>query len=170
MGPNYLVMEYLEGTPFRGPLPIGQALQYAMQVCDALEAAHKAGITHRDLKPSNIMVTKSGIKLLDFGLAKTRVRPFSDSDETVTQIFTATGQVMGTLQYMAPEQLQGKEADARSDIFSFGAVMHEMFTGNRAFRGASTVETMMATIHAHPTLYEALGEAFNAVNGLAINV
>src|SRR5215472_9664332 len=111
VGPNYLVMEYIEGTPLKGPLSIDQALKYAAQICDALDAAHKKGITHRDLKPANILVTKIGIKLLDFGLARIAS---AAGDETVTMA------VMGTPAYMAPEQWEGKPGDARSDICAFG--------------------------------------------------
>src|ERR1700674_2694543 len=117
VGPNYLVMEYLEGVPLKGPLPLQKVLEYASQILDALDAAHAKGIVHRDLKPANILVTKQGIKLLDFGLAK-QSGPLKDAD--VTQSITQQGQIVGTLNYMSPEQLQSKEVDARSDIFSFG--------------------------------------------------
>jgi serine/threonine protein kinase len=128
IGPNYLVMEFIEGAPLRGPLPIAEALKYAEQICDALEAANRKGIVHRDLKPGNILVTDHGIKLLDFGLA--RVQPAPD-DPTITQL-TQVGAVMGTPAYMAPEQWEGKQADARSDIYSFGCILSEMLTGKRA--------------------------------------
>src|SRR6266852_4492918 len=128
VGPNYLVMEYVEGTPLKGPLPVELALVYAAQICDALDAAHSKKITHRDLKPANILITKQGVKLLDFGLAKIE-KPIEISEETVTVGLTMKGQILGTLVYMSPEQLQGKEADSRSDIFSFGCVLHEMLTG-----------------------------------------
>src|SRR6266705_1012953 len=118
VGPNYLVMEYIEGPPLRGPLPLDQALTYAAQICDALDAAHRKGIVHRDLKPGNILVTKAGVKLLDFGLAK--ISPAAAADAAQTAPLTQDGMVMGTLQYMSPEQLEGKDADARSDIYSFG--------------------------------------------------
>ena len=123
VGPNYLVMEYVEGTPLKGPLPLDKAVEYAGQILEALDAAHRKGITHRDLKPANILVTRQGIKLLDFGLAKVRSAPLKDGDETVTQGLTLHGQIVGTLQYMSPEQLQGKETDARSDLFAFGCVL-----------------------------------------------
>lgn len=145
VGPNYLVMEYIEGTPLKGPLPVDQALKYAAQICDALDAAHKKGITHRDLKPANILVTKAGIKLLDFGLAKIE-KPVAVAQETVTMALTSQGQILGTLLYMSPEQLQGKEADARSDIFSFGCVLYEMLTGKRAFDGASPASVIAAIL------------------------
>src|SRR5580700_10871107 len=117
VGPNYLVMELVEGTPLKGPLPLEKAAEYAGQILDALDAAHRKGITHRDLKPANILITKQGIKLLDFGLAKQSVR-LNEGD--VTKALTDQGQIVGTLQYMSPEQLQGKEADVRSDLFGFG--------------------------------------------------
>src|SRR5664279_6231513 len=140
VGPNYLVMEYVEGAQLKGPLPLDQALKYAAQICDALDAAHKKGITHRDLKPANILVTKAGIKLLDFGLAKIGPRkPLEDS--TLTMALTGKNEIVGTLYYMSPEQLQaqatGQEIDARSDIFSFGLVLYELLTGKRAFEAVS---------------------------------
>src|SRR5450631_4825581 len=131
VGPNYLVMEYIEGTPLKGPLPLDQALKFAVQICDALDAAHKKGITHRDLKPANILVTKAGIKLLDFGLAKlasanSGQAPKPLDDATLTMALTGKNEIVGTLYYMSPEQLQaqatGQEIDGRSDIFSFGLV------------------------------------------------
>ena len=147
VGPNYLVMEYIEGTPLHGPLPLAQALTYAIQICSALEAAHKKGITHRDLKPANILVTKTGVKLLDFGLAKLAHHPPA-SDATLTMALTGRNEIVGTLYYMSPEQLQsqatGQEIDARSDIFSFGLVLHEMLTGKRAFDGASPASVIAA--------------------------
>jgi len=141
VGSNYLVMEYIGGTSLKGPLPLDQALRYAVQICDALDAAHKKGITHRDLKPANILVAKSGIKLLDFGLAKIgqTVKPLGDA--TLTMALTGKNEMVGTLYYMSPEQLQaqatGQEIDGRSDIFSFGLVLYEMLTGRRAFEGSS---------------------------------
>ena len=145
VGPNYLVMEYIEGTPLKGPLPIDQALNYAAQICDALDAAHKKNITHRDLKPANILVTRQGIKLLDFGLAK--VAPVVRADEaTMTMALTGKGEILGTLLYMSPEQISGQEADARSDIFSFGLVLYEMLTGKRAFEGATPANVMGAIL------------------------
>src|SRR5215470_37485 len=118
VGPDYLVMEYIEGVPLKGRLPLDQAMRYAGQICDALDAAHKKGITHRDLKPANIMVTKAGVKLLDFGLARIAA---GACDETVTMA------VMGTPAYMAPEQREGKPGDARTDIYALGGVLYEMF-------------------------------------------
>ena len=148
VGPNYLVMELIEGAPLKGPLPVDQALKYAAQICDALDAAHKKGITHRDLKPANILVTKAGIKLLDFGLAKIgqAVQPLDDA--TLTMALTGKNEIVGTLYYMSPEQLQaqatGQEIDGRSDIFSFGLVLYEMLTGKRAFEGASPASVIAA--------------------------
>src|SRR6202140_4957354 len=116
VGPNYLVMEYVEGTPLKGPLPLEQALEYAVQICDALDAAHKKGITHRDLKPANILVTKAGIKLLDFGLAKLGTSGVgsalkSPSEATLTMALTGRNEIVGTLYYMSPEQLQAQAND-----------------------------------------------------------
>jgi Tol biopolymer transport system component/predicted Ser/Thr protein kinase len=147
VGPNYLVMELIDGTPLKGPLPSEKALDYARQILDALDAAHTKGITHRDLKPANILVTKSGIKLLDFGLAK-QSGPLKQTD--VTQALTEQGSLVGTLNYMSPEQLQSKEADARSDIFSFGLVLHEMLTGRRAFEGANAASVIAAILEREP--------------------
>jgi tRNA A-37 threonylcarbamoyl transferase component Bud32 len=151
VGPDYLVMEYVEGQPLKGPLPVEKAVEYARQILDALDAAHRIGIVHRDLKPANILVTKNGAKLLDFGLAKAeRAKATSASDETVTQAITQEGAILGTLQYMAPEQLQGKETDARSDLFSFGCVLYEMLTGKRAFEGASAPSVIAAVLEREP--------------------
>jgi serine/threonine-protein kinase len=153
VGPNFLVMEYIEGTPLKGPLPLNQALKYAAQICDALDAAHKKGITHRDLKPANILVTKTGLKLLDFGLAKIGHCNNPPSDATLTMALTGKNEIVGTLYYMSPEQLQaqatGQEIDARSDIFSFGLVLYEMLTGKRAFDGSSPA-TVIAAIMERP--------------------
>jgi eukaryotic-like serine/threonine-protein kinase len=144
VGPNYLVMEYIEGTPLKGPLPLDQALKYASQICDALDAAHKKGIIHRDLKPANILVTKAGIKLLDFGLAK-QCGPLEQSDDT--RALTQEGTIAGTLYYMAPEQLQGKsDVDSRADIFAFGCVLYEMLTGKRAFDGSDRASVIVAVM------------------------
>jgi len=149
VGPDYLVMEFIEGAPIKGPLPINQAVEYAGQILEALDAAHRKGITHRDLKPANILVTKQGIKLLDFGLAK-RTAPPREAEATLTQALTSKGQILGTLQYMSPEQLQGKETDARSDLFSFGCVLYEMLTGHRAFEGESTASVIAAILERQP--------------------
>jgi serine/threonine protein kinase len=153
VGPDYLVMEYIDGKPLRGPLAVDQALKYAVQICDALGAAHQKGITHRDLKPANILVTRSGVKLLDFGLAKfaaAGIGQTTDSprDATLTMALTGKNEIVGTLYYMSPEQLQaqgtGREIDGRSDIFSFGLVFYEMLTGKRAFEGSSAASVIAA--------------------------
>jgi len=154
VGPNYLVMELIEGTPLKGHLALDQALRYAAQICDALDAAHKKNITHRDLKPANILVTASGVKLLDFGLAKTAVASVPGGG-TETMALTEAGAVMGTPAYMSPEQAKGEEVDARSDIFSFGVVLYEMLSGRRAFARNSSVETMSAILKDEPAALDA---------------
>jgi len=148
VGPNYLVMEYIDGAPLRGPLPLEKALPLALQVVSALEEAHRKGVVHRDLKPSNILVTASGVKLLDFGLAKIEPPVAPASEETLTA--TQAGTVLGTAAYMSPEQASGKPADPRSDIFSFGAVLYELVSGERAFRGETLVSTLAAVLHKEP--------------------
>ena len=152
-GVDYLVMEHCEGKTLArrladGPLSIEQILAYAMQIADALDKAHRQGIIHRDLKPSNIMITKSGVKVLDFGLAKERggLAP----DQSTVQQASEEGALVGTLQYMAPEVLNGKEADARSDIFALGLVMYEMVTGKPAFSGASKAGLIAAILEREP--------------------
>jgi serine/threonine-protein kinase len=145
-----LVMELVEGEPLKGPLPVEKAVEYAGQILDALDAAHKKGIVHRDLKPANILVTRQGVKLLDFGLAKLADGPIAGPDETVTQGLTQQGQIVGTLQYMSPEQLNGKEVDARSDLFSFGCVLYEMICGKRAFDGKSAASVIAAVLERVP--------------------
>jgi Tol biopolymer transport system component/predicted Ser/Thr protein kinase len=149
VGPNYLVMELIEGRPLQGRLPVAAAVEYASQILDALTVAHSKGVVHRDLKPSNILVAKQGIKLLDFGLAK-RVTPLGEQDATLTAALTRPGMILGTLQYMSPEQLQGKEADARSDLFSFGCVLYEMLTGRRAFEGENPASVIAAVVEREP--------------------
>src|SRR5262245_6684937 len=156
VGPNYLVMELVEGQPLKGPLPLDRVLQFASQILSALDAAHRKGITHRDLKPDNILVTKQGIKLLDFGLAKLQEGPAtgvprdtaraSAESPTIAQPLTGEHTILGTLQYMSPEQAQGKPADARSDLFSFGLVLYEMLTGRRAFDGTNPSSVIAAII------------------------
>src|SRR5436305_3789636 len=148
VGPNYLVMELIDGTTVKGPLPVAKAVEYAGQILEALDAAHRKGIIHRDLKPANILVTKQGIKLLDFGLAKQTAG--LAPDDVTRAALTMDGQITGTLQYMAPEQLEGKEADARSDIFSFGCVMYEMLSGERAFKGSSAASVIAAILEREP--------------------
>jgi serine/threonine protein kinase len=149
IGPNYLVMEYIEGTPPKGPVAPAEAVRLALGIAAALEAAHARGITHRDLKPANVLVTQSGIKLLDFGLALVNDNAEAGIHDAPTAL-TAAGAVMGTVAYMSPEQAQGKLADARSDIFSFGLVLYELLSGRRAFGGESAVETMAAIIRDEP--------------------
>jgi Tol biopolymer transport system component len=140
-------MEYVEGAPLKGPLPLEKAIEYAGQILDALDAAHQKGIIHRDLKPANILVTKQGIKLLDFGLAKQAV-PLKEMDPT--RALTEQGQIVGTLRYMSPEQLEGKEADARSDLFAFGCVLYEMLSGKRAFDGSSAASVVAGILEREP--------------------
>src|SRR6267378_328920 len=160
-GIDYLVMEYLEGETLadrlrKGPLPVEQVLKYGIEICEGLERAHRSGVVHRDLKPGNIMLTKGGAKLMDFGLAKPAV-PASPLSSGLTRTIdtpryplTAEGMVVGTFQYMSPEQVEGKEADARSDIFALGAVLYEMVTGKRAFEGKTTASTIAAIVAAEP--------------------
>ena len=148
VGPDYLVMEYVEGEPLHGPLPPEEAVPLALQIAAALEEAHGKGIVHRDLKPGNILRSRAGIKVLDFGLAKLIT---NDPDDTRT----LEGTVAGTAAYMSPEQVQGKPIDARSDIFSFGVVLYEMLSGRRAFTGENAVATMAAILHQAPEPLEA---------------
>jgi eukaryotic-like serine/threonine-protein kinase len=156
-GIDYLVMEYLDGETLasrleRGPLPARDAIRVAIEIGDALDKAHRQGIVHRDLKPANVMLTKNGAKLLDFGLAKLRTaEAVSPIAVTATmpadaKALTTAGAILGTLQYMSPEQLQGKDADVRSDIFAFGATMYEMSTGRKAFDGKTQVSLMAAIL------------------------
>src|ERR1051325_117958 len=157
VGPNYLVMELVEGAPLLseerpGPLPLDEALRYAVQIAGARSAAHAKGITHRDLKPGNIMVTRNhSIKLLDFGLAKQENPDQSvGSLSTLNLSLTEPGMVIGTLAYMSPEQAQGLAVDARSDIFSFGLVLYEMLSGRRAFTGGTPMAVAAAILHKEP--------------------
>ena len=148
-GVGYMVMEYMEGETLaarieKGALPLNQALKFATQIADALDRAHRAGVTHRDVKPANIILTRDGVKLLDFGLAKSPSKP--GPDETLT----TEGTVLGTPQYMAPEQFEGKEADARADIWAFGAVLYEMLSGQKAFQGRNYSSLMGAVLSADP--------------------
>jgi serine/threonine protein kinase/Tol biopolymer transport system component len=155
IGPNYFVMEYVDGRPLQQLIPrkglsLAQSLHYAVQIADALAAAHAAGIVHRDLKPGNIMITPAGqVKVVDFGLAHVATPPKrGPEDPTFTQ--TAEGTIAGTVSYMSPEQAQGKAVDARSDIFSFGAVLYEMLTGARAFQGDSSVAIISEILSKEP--------------------
>ena len=158
-GVHYLVMELLEGESLadrieRGPLPPDQVLKFGAQIADALDRAHRQGIVHRDLKPGNVMITKSGAKLLDFGLARTAAATAAvqGATEMPTQAkpLTQEGTILGTFQYMAPEQLEGLEADARTDIFAFGALLYEMATGKRAFHGTSRTSLISAIVSSQP--------------------
>jgi hypothetical protein len=157
-GTDYLVMELLEGESLaerlqKGPLPLRQALQYGIEIAEALETAHKSGIVHRDLKPGNVMLTKSGAKLLDFGLARPArnvAAMASGSMATMSKPLTVEGTILGTFQYMAPEQVQGHDADPRSDLFALGVVLYEMATGKRAFSGKSQISVMSAILEKEP--------------------
>jgi eukaryotic-like serine/threonine-protein kinase len=168
-GVDFLVMEYLDGETLverlrNGPLPLKEALRIGIEVCEALEAAHRVGIVHRDLKPGNIMLTKSGAKLMDFGLAKSAATtpgsqsasaPLLSAAKTISNAtplspLTTAGTVIGTIQYMAPEQIEGKEADARSDLFALGAVLYEMATGKRPFEGKSQISVASAILEKDP--------------------
>jgi Tol biopolymer transport system component len=157
-GVEYLVMELLEGETLserlaKGPLPLEQTLRYGQEIADALDKAHRQGIVHRDLKPANVMLTKSGVKLLDFGLAKAMAPAAPQSSLTALptqQNLTQEGTILGTFQYMAPEQLEGREADARTDIFAFGCVLYEMATGKKAFSAASQASLITAIMSADP--------------------
>jgi Tol biopolymer transport system component/tRNA A-37 threonylcarbamoyl transferase component Bud32 len=150
---NFLVMEYIDGAPLAGPRPLDQVLRYAIQICQALEAAHRAGIVHRDLKPTNILVTKAGIKLLDFGLAK--VESSGTSEDVTVAALTGAHTIMGTPYYMSPEQIQGGAIDSRSDLFSLGSLLHELITGTRAFDGKSSASVLAAVLASEP---RAIGE------------
>jgi serine/threonine protein kinase/Tol biopolymer transport system component len=155
---RFLVMEYLEGQALaerlvRGPLPASEVLRFAVELADALDHAHRRGLVHRDLKPGNVMITKAGVKLLDFGLSKLQPGANLIALSTLSpgQVpLTAVGEVLGTYPYIAPEQLMGREADARSDIFAFGAIVHEMATGRRAFEGTTAATVIGAVLHVDP--------------------
>jgi hypothetical protein len=154
-GVDYLVMQYLEGETLAsrlhggGPLPIADALKYGSQIAHAIDAAHKRGITHRDLKPSNVMLTKVGAVLLDFGLAKLSEAPDSLNPSTTVDL-TREGALVGTVRYMAPEVLERRGADARSDLFSFGAILYEMITGRKAFEGDSDARALVSILSEQP--------------------
>jgi serine/threonine protein kinase len=165
-GTSFLVMEHLEGETLadrlaRGPLPTEQVLRYGIEMADALDKAHRQGIAHRDLKPANVMVTKAGTKLLDFGLAKRLSGTATSAGgpppasllsalATAERPLTEKGTVLGTFQYMAPEQLEGREADGRTDIFALGSILYEMATGQKAFRGKSQASLIAAILSAEP--------------------
>ena len=151
---DYLVMELIDGQTLaerlsRGPLPLPDVLRYGAQIADALDKAHRSGVVHRDLKPQNIMITRSGAKLLDFGLAKGAA--VSAGDGTEVKPLTAEGTIVGTFFYMSPEQLEGANVDPRSDLFSFGAVLYEMATGRRAFDGKTKTSVIAAIVSSEPT-------------------
>jgi eukaryotic-like serine/threonine-protein kinase len=162
---DFLVLEYLEGQTLaerltKGALPLDQTLQIAIQIADALDKAHRVGIVHRDLKPGNIMLTKSGAKLLDFGLAKVTPAVVAASGlsmaPTGASPVTMQGTILGTLQYMAPEQIEGQEADARTDIFAFGCVLYEMLTGRKAFEGKTQATLIAAILEREPPVVSSL--------------
>ena len=156
VGDGYLVMELLDGESLadrlaRGPLPLKDVMRYGVEIASALDRAHRAGVVHRDLKPGNVMLTKSGAKLLDFGLAKSNaVIEITNDTATQHRPLTQEGTILGTFQYMAPEQLEGQEADARTDIFALGAVLYEMATGARAFDGKTRTSLIAAIVDRDP--------------------
>jgi eukaryotic-like serine/threonine-protein kinase len=161
-GIDFLVMEFLEGETLgnrllKGPLATEKLLKYGPEICAGLESAHRSGVVHRDLKPSNIMLTKTGVKLMDFGLAKSAQSPAPQPSSLTASLnasddqpLTAEGTLVGTFQYMSPEQVEGKEADSRSDIFALGAVLYEMATGKRAFEGQTTASVIAAVMASEP--------------------
>jgi TolB-like protein/Tfp pilus assembly protein PilF/predicted Ser/Thr protein kinase len=144
IGPDYLVMEYIDGLPLRGPMPVDDAVRLAGQIASALESAHQRGVLHRDLKPANVLVAGGSVKLLDFGIATLRVGVDQEATRTIE------GTVLGTVAYMSPEQAVGKRVDERSDIFSLGSVLYELISGERAFRGDSTAEVLSAILRDEP--------------------
>ena len=163
-GTDYLVMEYIEGETLadrltKGPLSLDKALEYGAQIADALDTAHRAGIVHRDLKPANTMLIGSGVKLLDFGLARLvndeSVSATSDAP-TRQKDLTKENSIMGTLQYMAPEQLEGKSADRRADVWALGALLYEMVSGAKAFRGQSQASLIAAILDRQPEAMSSL--------------
>ena len=158
-GIDFMVMEHIEGDALadrlkKGALPLDQALRYGIEIADALDKAHRQGVVHRDLKPGNIMLTKSGAKLLDFGLAKMTTAQTNAGGlsalPTEAKPLTKEGSILGTFQYMAPEQLEGKEADSRTDLFAFGSVLYEMVTGRRSFEGKSQASPIAAILEHQP--------------------
>jgi Tol biopolymer transport system component len=163
-GVEFLVMEFLEGETAaqrleKGPIPIQQVLRYGVEIAEALDRAHRQGITHRDLKPGNVMLTKSGVKLLDFGLAKLRpvsVEHGAGSAPTAAADLTGSGTILGTLQYMAPEQVEGKAVDHRADIFALGAILYELATGKKAFEGGSQASLIGSILRDEPQPISAL--------------
>jgi len=165
VGDGYLVMELVDGESLsdrlaKGPLPLEQVIRYGIEIAEALDRAHKAGIVHRDLKPGNIMIAKSGVKLLDFGLAKPVANaPLTELTSLRTERrshLTEEGAIVGTFQYMAPEQLEGGDLDHRADIFALGSVLYEMATGRRAFHGKSKASLIASILTAEPPLMSAV--------------
>src|SRR6202162_1739267 len=158
VGPNYLVMEFIEGESPKGPMPLDEALRIAAQIRDALEAAHEKGITHRDLKPGNIKIKPDGtVKVLDFGLAKVQAGPSASGENspTLTMGMTQAGMILGTASYMAPEQARGKDSvDKRADIWAFGVVLYELLTGKRLFEGGDVGEILAKVIRDQPNMDE----------------
>jgi Tol biopolymer transport system component/predicted Ser/Thr protein kinase len=153
VGPNFLVMEYVEGENLQGPMPLEEAIRIGRQITDALDEAHQKGIVHRDLKPGNIRITPEGtVKVLDFGLAKVGATPTVPSENSPTMSMAATqaGVILGTAAYMSPEQARGKPVDKRADIWSFGAVFYEMLAGERLFQGEDITDTLAAVIRKEP--------------------
>ena len=153
VGPDYLVMEYVEGEWLHGPVSIARALVLADQILDALDAAHRKGFVHRDLKPGNILLTAAGVKVLDFGLARIEHAPTVDSRshvETQAVALTADGSILGTLPYMSPEQVEGHDADARSDIFAFGVVLYELIAGTQPFTGKTQANLVASILKEEP--------------------
>jgi serine/threonine protein kinase len=171
-GTHYLVMEYLEGETLaarleRGPLPIDEVLSMGIQIADALDRAHRSGVVHRDLKPGNVMLTAAGVKLLDFGLAKLHLSASPDGGTDLSRMLTeqpasapltVEGTILGTFQYMAPEQLEGREVDARSDLFALGTLLHEMATGRKAFTGATQASLIGSIMQSSPPPVSSLSE------------
>src|SRR6201998_950296 len=163
-GVDYLVMECVEGETLaarlqKAPLRLEHVMRYGAQIADALDKAHRAGIVHRDLKPGNVMLTASGAKLLDFGLAKpaaTQISGLTLTSAVPTNPVTQEGTIVGTFQYMSPEQVEGKDLDGRSDIFSLGAVLYEMVTGQRAFEGKSQLSVASAILEKEPATISSL--------------
>ena len=165
---DYLVLELVEGETLaqrltRGSLPLPEAVRFGIDIAEGLAAAHAAGVVHRDLKPSNVMLTRTGAKLMDFGIAKRNPGP-AGADAVTQDTVTAPGVVIGTLSYMAPEQLEGRGVDARSDLFAFGAVLYEMLTGRRAFPGGSQAAVMAAVLGAPPVPSSVMPEVPRALD------
>lgn len=169
---DYLVMEYLEGETLaarltKGPIPLVPAGRYAIQIASALGWLHRAGIVHRDLKPGNVMLTKTGAKLLDFGLAKPSSEPSGRDATTRVEALTVPGMILGTVHYMAPEQIEGGLLDARSDIFAFGSLLYEMLSGRKAFEGSSHAAVMAAIVeHPAPRLSTLLPQVPRVIEGI----